>query len=52
MFTGMIMKIIYSFLWQEGLVPLPFLYHPLGNKLGAWMLPAFNWSSSFISQIP
>jgi hypothetical protein len=52
MFGGMLMKIGYAFLWQEFFIPLPSLYGPLPNQLGAWAMPYWNGASAKISGIP
>lgn len=46
---GMLMKILYAFLWQEFFIPLPELYHPIPNKLGAWFMPYWNGISTKLS---
>ena len=52
-FTGMLMKIMYAFVWQEHMIPLPNLYkHSLSLKLGAWFLPHWNSLSSKLSGFP
>ena len=52
MFTGMIMKIIYAFQWQEFFFPRPFMYTAVPHFFGAWTLPMFNFKASLISGIP
>jgi len=51
-FIGMIMKILYAFMWQEFFIPLTFLYGDFGLFLGAKATPFFNKISSFISDFP
>lgn len=41
-FFGMIMKILYAFLWQEFFIPIPELYHLIPNEIGAAILPHWN----------
>jgi len=52
MFAGMLMKILYAFMWQEFFIPLTFLYHPVPNEVGAMFLPYWNAMSAEISGIP
>lgn len=52
MFGGMLMKIIYAFLWQEFFIPLPELYTTIPNELGGLLLPYWNDASAKISGIP
>lgn len=41
-FVGLLMKILYAFLWQEFFIPLPFLYNPVILHLGAGFMPLWN----------
>ena len=49
-FFGMLMKLIYAFLWQEHFIPMPSVYkHQSAIRLGAWLLPHWNALSTSIS---
>ena len=48
-FTGMLMKIIWAFLWQEKFVNFPILYHPVTLSLGAALTPHWNGLSTWLS---
>jgi len=48
-FFGMIIKILYAFLWQEFFIPLTFLYNPTFNYLGAVAMPYVNKYSTSLS---
>ena len=43
MFTGMIMKIIYAFQWQEFFYPRPLLYTAIPQFYRSLTLPLFNF---------
>ena len=48
--TGMFMKLIYAFLWQEHFIPMPAVYkHPSALRLASWFLPHWNAFSTKIS---
>lgn len=51
-FIGMIMKIIYAFLWQEFFIPLTWLYNDVGVGLGAKFMPDWNDLANRISGTP
>ena len=51
-FSGMLLKILYAFMWQEFFVPLGFLYNPVGLWFGATLMPAWNWFASGVSGFP
>lgn len=51
-FIGMIMKIGFSFAFQEEFPPIPFLWGRIPNEIGALILPAWNKLSSDISGVP
>ena len=51
-FTGMIIKILWAFLWQEFFIPLPALYSSIPNFLGAKMTPFINAFSDLLSGFP
>ena len=48
-FFGMIMKILYAFLWQEFFIPIPELYHLIPNEVGAMIMPHWNALSTRLS---
>jgi hypothetical protein len=48
----MLMKIGYAFLWQEFFIPLPEIYGPIPNQLGASFMPYWNGASAKISGFP
>jgi len=52
MSLGMIMKIGYSFAFQEEMPPIPFLWKPIPNEIGGLLLPAWNKLASDISGVP
>jgi len=50
MFFGMIIKILYAFLWQEHFIPITNVYkHPFLVSLGGALLPDINSFSNGIS---
>ena len=51
-FIGMIIKIIYAFMWQEFFIPLDFLYNDITLPIGAKLLPDVNELASKISGVP
>lgn len=46
---GMLIKILYAFLWQEFFVPLPFLYTSVPLHIGAWATVSINAFASNLS---
>lgn len=51
-FIGMIMKILYAFLWQEFFIPLTWLYNDVGVGLGAKFMLDWNDLANRISGTP
>jgi len=51
-FAGMLMKILYAFLWQEYFIPLKFLYNDEILSLGAEFSVTWNGWASEISGFP
>jgi len=52
-FSGMLMKLLYAFTWQEHFIPLPALYkHESAIRMGAWLLPHWNALATKISGFP
>ena len=51
-FTGMLMKIVYAFVWQEYFIPLTFIYNSWGLYIGAGFTPTWNKIASFVSGFP
>jgi len=48
----MIMKIAYAFAFQEEMPPIPFLWKPVPNEMGALLLPSWNKLADHISGVP
>jgi len=48
-FTGMLMKIIWAFLWQEKFVNIPILYGRFTLGIGAALTPHWNGLSTWLS---
>ena len=51
-FAGMLMKLAYAFAFQEQYPPIPFLWKPVPNEIGALLLPSWNKLASEISGVP
>ena len=51
-FAGMLMKLAYAFAFQEQFPPIPFLWKPVPNEIGALLLPSWNKLASAISGVP
>ena len=45
---GVLAKLLFSFLWQEWVINLPFFREPWVNVIGAYVMPYFN---SFVNSI-
>jgi hypothetical protein len=53
MFFGMIIKILYAFLWQEHFVPITMVYkHDLLISIGGALLPDVNAFANSLSGFP
>lgn len=50
---GVLIKLIWAFIWQEEFVVVPFLTsHAITKKIGAAITPVVNGIASFIDGIP
>ena len=52
-FTGMIIKLLYAFFWQEWTIPQAhILYHPIPEAIGGMLVPYVNQLADAISGVP
>lgn len=47
--TGTVLKLGYAFLWQEWVFPNPLFLKPFTNRLGAYLMPAVNTLTNFLT---
>lgn len=48
-FLGTLIKLIWAFLWQEHMLKLPFLWHPLPLRVGAFLTPGVNFLGTVLN---
>jgi len=46
------MKIVWSFIFQEHVLPLPKLYNVVGLSVASYLMPGFNAMASSVSGFP
>lgn len=49
---GVLVKMVYAFLWQEQTIVGPWLVSPLDNLLGAFLMPLVNRMGDFLTGYP
>ena len=46
---GTLLKMVYAFVWQEGIFVGPWLTSPKANSVGGWLMPSINRSGDMLT---